>query len=182
MSDATRLFRLNELSTLYEKYKYSDTNILIHIEIFLILNRTMTSIRTDQLPHSPRPPRPTIPSYDATREEIAEFLMKYFGRSLSLSRDKSLEHAKKFPVDGEALYLASEQQLTDVYGVPGKVLFYDVQRSKYGRVCFHPPLLPALPNDYSPVLQCLALCAIGCRCCHHNHYSLHGSRTLARHK
>ena len=83
-----------------------------------------------------RPPRPTVPGLEASVSEIQNFLIRYFTRKLDLSFEEGLEYARKLIVaGGGGLYKLSEQRLYDIYGSSGKSLFYELQYSKYGRVC-----------------------------------------------
>ena len=70
---------------------------------------------------------------------------------LSLPRPLGIDFARKLPVDGSGLYQASEVSLLEIYGIPGKVLYNDVQDAKSGRVCFHSPHLTDLTNKHSSV-------------------------------
>ena len=75
------------------------------------------------------PPPPPVPLYDANPREFEDFLKEFFKSQLCLSGEESLEWARRFPVDGLALFRASEDDLYKVYGVNAVQLFNDLHNS-----------------------------------------------------
>ena len=80
------------------------------------------------------PEPPPAPHYDARPQDVEEFLKAYFKSQLCLSETDSLEMARRLPVNGPALFKASEEKLQEVYGLVGSPLYDHLQDSVYGRV------------------------------------------------
>lgn len=87
------------------------------------------------VPYPLLPEPPLVPRYDATQQEVEDFLKEYFKSQLDRSDTASLEMAQRFPFNGPTLFQASEEKLFAIYSFIGTPLFNYLQESKYGRVC-----------------------------------------------
>ena len=82
-----------------------------------------------------RPPFPPVPSPYADAEEVQRFLVDFGCSQLQLRREEATEYAQKLrTMNGEVLYMASEDVFRAVYDVGGIQLYARLQSSKYGSV------------------------------------------------
>ena len=109
------------------------------------LNNVKMANQTGQPSSTLLPNPPPVPHYDAVPQEVENFLKEYFKSQLCLSDTVSLEMAQKLPINGPALFKASEEKLQEVYGLNGSPLFDHLQDSIYGRVCTIPYLINCFP-------------------------------------
>ena len=109
--------------------------------------------------HIPGPPQHLdAPHPDANSSEIESFLIQDSIQLLGLSRDEGVQIASELPLNGGDLYAASEKGLEDNYGFFGRILFYELQHSKYGRVRTY--LVPNVYGCYCHLLKALHSIAI----------------------
>ena len=79
--------------------------------------------------------RDPVPSSNASHDEVIEYLVSFFVRTKGFSRDAALTQARKLRTDGSGLYMATYKDLVELFGVNGRVLYYEIQSSEEGRVC-----------------------------------------------
>lgn len=51
------------------------------------------------------------------------------------TREEALAWAKRLQVNGKGLYQVDKQEFIELYGIPGRLLFSELQNSVYNRVC-----------------------------------------------
>ncbi|KAL8914337.1 MAG: hypothetical protein Q9172_007105 [Xanthocarpia lactea] len=101
--------------------------------------------------HIPGPPHLDAPHPNANSSEIESFLIQYSIQLLGLSRDDGIQIASELHFNGGDLYAASEKGLEDNYGFLGRILFYELQHSKYGRA-LHSIAISGTISDLSDTL------------------------------
>lgn len=82
----------------------------------------------------PGPPHLDAPHPDATRPEVITFLTQYSTNLLGLPRDEALQLARGLFANGRVIYALREKDLEDKYGFAGRVLYHEIQHSRYGLV------------------------------------------------
>ena len=75
------------------------------------------------------------PSPDASYNEVQAYLVQYSRDMCGFTSEEALAWARKLPVNGEGLYQVNESELIDLYGIPGRLLYLNLQNSVYSRVC-----------------------------------------------
>ena len=78
---------------------------------------------------------PPEPNPEASFEEVQGYLIRYSRNMCGFSQEEALAWAKRLPVNGRGLYQVDESELVELYGIPGRILFSQLQNSVYGRAC-----------------------------------------------
>ncbi|MCJ1264392.1 hypothetical protein MMC22_004263 [Lobaria immixta] len=73
-----------------------------------------------------------VPSPKASHKDVEDYLVIFLATEMELTYYEALEKAKCLHVDGYGLYRAI---LFDKYDVPGRLLYHDIQRARYGHYC-----------------------------------------------
>lgn len=82
----------------------------------------------------PGPPRLEAPHPDATPAEVRTFLTQYAIRLLGITHHEASTFANRVPIGGLNLYQSEECCLENLHGFLGRMLYYELQHSKYGVV------------------------------------------------
>ena len=79
--------------------------------------------------------RPPVPPPNASNRAVRAYLVQFLLLlNSSRTQNEASEMAEKIVGDGEALYEFSMKEWTDVFGIEGKLIYNELQRSKYGYV------------------------------------------------
>ena len=112
---------------------------------------------------------PEEPNPEASYEAVQEYLVKFSRDMCGFSHEEALAWAKKLQVNGRGLYQVDENELIELYGIPGRLLFSQLQNSVYGRACPYltsPYDMIKITNKHSSVPKSMALLSVGWnRCC-----------------
>lgn len=82
----------------------------------------------------PGPPHVDALHPNATRPEVIRFLTQYSTNLLGLTRDEALQFAQGLFANGRIIYAMPETELEKRYGFVGRVLYHEIQHSRYGLV------------------------------------------------
>ena len=70
---------------------------------------------------------PPVPPYEATKQDVEDFLVAYSISQFNRSDKESLEMAQKLPVDGPGLFGTSEEKIREIYGCNARMLIRHLQ-------------------------------------------------------
>ena len=93
---------------------------------------TRTSTPTSS-PSHPRIAEPEEQSPEASFEEVQDYLLQFSRNMCGFTSEEALAWAKRLQVNGKGLYQVDEEELIELYGIPGRLLFSQLQNSVYGR-------------------------------------------------
>ena len=109
------------------------------------------------------------PNPEASYEAVQDYLVKFSRNMCGFNHEEALAWAKRLQVNGRGLYQVDEAELVELYGIPGRLLFLQLQNSVYGRACLYltsPYHITKITNKHSLVPKFMALLSVGWnRCC-----------------
>lgn len=134
-----------------------------------------------ELEEPEEPDDPEVPRPEASFEEVQGYLVQYSRSMCDFTQEEALAWAQRLQVNGKRLYQVDKEELTALYGIPGRLLFSHLQNSNtVAYVLTLPYDMLRITNEHISVPESMALWSVGWNHCDCHRDNRCGSKLLER--